>query len=664
MNATVQLQVNQAKLVQNLALAFTNKTTFIAELMQNARRAGASEIHLNYVVSGNADGKSNGTLVIEDNGSGIQSWQDLLSLADSGWDNTIQAQERPYGVGFFSCISSAKSVKVESGQHKLEFDREYVMTMQSISVQSNDETVAGTRITLSGLPLDGYAVDEAVQTYARGFPVKVFFEDKEISRYQCAEVLRSTAADYEAVVTIDGLGLCAFRKPGKRWQSAMLGMSLYLLGIPVLGGNDDVIVHLDPSKFPARLPDRDKLIDQNEKVAYIRRIVKGWWLSYMATLKRTLSIEALWEAYPAVAAEMLSNGMLDDIDRVPGKVIGGVPRLTVTSWASGDSASPTGWISRQSIEDGSIVLCKGLCSFHEGRHALTHELAYHHGWSRLKMSVSKTHWLNSRIVDLEDAIEDVEVDYVSKASDSIYLDGVDVTVHLVDAVRLQWKGYEATITDTSVMFFDDDAGQDGTLIVPPGSGSWDAIAKISSFYDGGDYTDDDYMESGRKELEQLLMVLRGASPAASLMTIMDGSDYRSLANTQNSCVLVVNRQRTKDFHALEANQLLEAVCLYRKDGMASPELQGILEQLMKDMAQKAHDAELCILSEMVRAAFNKRTETRLLREHDPELSYEAAVQEQFIARVACLDDLQVLMEDIDQAVNAYITSAVPQLIET
>lgn len=664
MNATVQLQVNQAKLVQNLALAFSSKTTFIAELMQNARRAGASEIHLDYKVIEGADKKTTVTLVIQDNGSGIQDWQDLLSLADSGWDNTIQAQERPYGVGFFSCISSAMHVKVESGQHKLEFDRDYVMQMQSICVQSSDETVAGTRITLSGLPLDGYAVTRAVQTYSRGFPVKVVLQGTETNRDECEEALKARVSEFEAVVAIDGLGLCAFRKPSSQWSLARQDMSLYLLGIPVLrGSNSEVIVHLDPTRFPARLPDRDQLIDQDEKVAYIRRIVQGWWLSYMATLKTSLSIEALWEKYPAVAAEMLSNGMLDDIDRVPGKVISSVPRLAVTSWSESWS-SPTEWISRQSIEDGTIVLCKGLCSYHAGKHALTHEIAYHHGWSRLKMSVSPTHWLNSRMVDLEDGIEDVEVDYVSKASDSIYLDGVDVTVHLVDAVRLQWKGYEATITDTSVMFFDDDAGQDGTLIVPPESGSWDAIDKISSFYDGGDYTDEDYMESGRKELEQLLMVLRGASPAASLMTIMNGSDYRSLANTQNSCVLVVNRQRSKDFHALEVNQLLEAARLYRKDGMASPELQGILEQLMKDMAQKAHDAELSILSEMVRAAFNKRTETRLLREHDPELSYEAAVQEQFIARVACLDDLQVLMEDIDQAVNAYITSAVPQLIET
>ena len=43
------LRVNQEKLVQNLRFSFTNATTVLAEMLQNARRAGATKVKIDFV---------------------------------------------------------------------------------------------------------------------------------------------------------------------------------------------------------------------------------------------------------------------------------------------------------------------------------------------------------------------------------------------------------------------------------------------------------------------------------------------------------------------------------------------------------------------------------------------------------------------------------------
>jgi hypothetical protein len=66
----------------------------IIELLQNARRAGATEVRIT--------NRNNNLVMIEDNGSGIQDFQKLLDLGSSGWDERIESGEDPAGVGLFS----------------------------------------------------------------------------------------------------------------------------------------------------------------------------------------------------------------------------------------------------------------------------------------------------------------------------------------------------------------------------------------------------------------------------------------------------------------------------------------------------------------------------------------------------------------------------------
>jgi hypothetical protein len=74
------------------------ETDIAAELLQNARRAGATRI----VVTTTPCGRDRATLTIADNGRGIDDPEKLLRLGASGWDDDTLRREDPAGMGVFS----------------------------------------------------------------------------------------------------------------------------------------------------------------------------------------------------------------------------------------------------------------------------------------------------------------------------------------------------------------------------------------------------------------------------------------------------------------------------------------------------------------------------------------------------------------------------------
>ena len=106
-NLAVKLQVNLASLLENLGHAFSKPLTVVSELLQNARRAGATKVTVNY----DADAK---TLVVEDDGCGITDFQNLLTVAESGWDEEIKESECPYGMGFLASLYACQEIEAQS----------------------------------------------------------------------------------------------------------------------------------------------------------------------------------------------------------------------------------------------------------------------------------------------------------------------------------------------------------------------------------------------------------------------------------------------------------------------------------------------------------------------------------------------------------------------
>ena len=86
----VQAKVSN-RLLQKASRFFTGSLEGrMVELLQNARRAGATHIEIF-----NTDGK----VTVQDNGAGIGDFSKLLELGNSDWVEAMEHAEDPAGVG-------------------------------------------------------------------------------------------------------------------------------------------------------------------------------------------------------------------------------------------------------------------------------------------------------------------------------------------------------------------------------------------------------------------------------------------------------------------------------------------------------------------------------------------------------------------------------------
>ena len=92
---TIQACVNQRLLTKADRLFTGTLDGRIIELLQNARRAGATKVTIT---------NDGGWVTVRDNGQGISDFAKLLDLGGSGWDETCEKSEDPAGVGIF-CLA-------------------------------------------------------------------------------------------------------------------------------------------------------------------------------------------------------------------------------------------------------------------------------------------------------------------------------------------------------------------------------------------------------------------------------------------------------------------------------------------------------------------------------------------------------------------------------
>jgi hypothetical protein len=104
----------------------------VIEILQNARRAGATEVRIT---------NKDGFVTIEDNGSGIEDFQKLLDLGGSGWDEKLEAGEDPAGVGLFSL--APKEVTITSGDRQIVIGKDG-WTGKPVEVMTIPKAINGT----------------------------------------------------------------------------------------------------------------------------------------------------------------------------------------------------------------------------------------------------------------------------------------------------------------------------------------------------------------------------------------------------------------------------------------------------------------------------------------------------------------------------------------
>ena len=137
---TIQARIS-TKLLSKASRLFTGTLDGrIIEILQNARRAGATQVEIF---------NTDGLVTVHDNGCGIEDFSKLLELGDSNWDEAMERAEDPAGVGLFSL--APRQVTVFSGDRKLCIT-EKAWTGELVAVLPTDDSVKGTMLLFKDEP--------------------------------------------------------------------------------------------------------------------------------------------------------------------------------------------------------------------------------------------------------------------------------------------------------------------------------------------------------------------------------------------------------------------------------------------------------------------------------------------------------------------------------
>jgi hypothetical protein len=159
----IQAQVNPRLLSKAERLFTGTLDGRMIEILQNARRAGATTVHIE-----NKDGQ----VMVQDNGRGITDFSALLDLGRSQWDESTECSEDPAGVGIF-CLAP-REVCIRSG-HKMVAFTEKVWRGEPVPVQRTEKFIGGTLLVFRDEPW----TLEAVEKHAVFTGMKVMVDGKE-----------------------------------------------------------------------------------------------------------------------------------------------------------------------------------------------------------------------------------------------------------------------------------------------------------------------------------------------------------------------------------------------------------------------------------------------------------------------------------------------------
>ena len=492
----VQVRINEEGALRNQRYAFTDRYTLVSELLQNARRAGAQRIEVLY-------DEASRILRVIDDGCGIEDFQKLLTFNESGWNEGTCQEERPFGIGFSKCLYSASRCIVSSRSQKIDFLTEEALDRRPIKVL-DIEHHPDTVIELHGVELPG--LKTRLTSVCSGFPLPVVFNGIEIPRPHALGQLPFVQTDIGQVYltgTQDG-----------RYSTDTL---VFLQGFSAIRPShfdpEHVnVVHLDSQVFIARLPDRDKLIDEDDQKKRIDACLKSLWRQALLEARDRMEAEAFVETYFRAISRW---GHLDLLNTVP--VLPTCLTQLIVAYPIQEGyehrrylRTVEGALPRSDIANGRVVLVE-LDSV-SAENAAAWMFAREMGYVVFSSCLHPDHWVQPYVRAIEE--DAVFVDAIGEHCRAT-LEGrwVCETVVLCKAVAL-------TMGEGRVEIIDNGVYHDGSLFIPDGEFSGEPVRQVSDFIDEHDQFLDDHCAADCEALADLIRRLRSRDPKATLDSLL------------------------------------------------------------------------------------------------------------------------------------------------
>jgi len=492
----VQVRINEEGALRNQRYAFTDRYTLVSELLQNARRAGAQRIEVLYdeVLK---------VLRVIDDGCGITDFQKLLTFNESGWDENTCREERPFGIGFSKCLYSASRCVVSSRNQKIDFVTEEALgrrLIEVLDIEHHPDTV----IELHGVELPG--LKTRLTAVCSGFPVVVWFNGIELPRpYAIGRLpfLSTNIGQVYVTGTQDG-----------RYSTDTL---VLLQGFCVMRPSSfDAahvnVVHLDSQQFIARLPDRDKLIDEDDQQKRIDACLRSLWRQALLEAQGKMDAEAFVETYFRAIRRWGHLDLLNTVPLLPKCLTERIVGYPIQEGYEHCHYLQTveRALTRSDVENGRVVLVE-LDSV-SSENAAVWMFAREMGYVVFSAGLHPGHWVQPYVRTLdENAIWVEAIGEHCRAT----LEGrwICETVVLCKAVALTIGEDRVEITDSGVY-------HDRSLFIPDGEFSGEPARQASDFIDEHDQFLDDHCAADRDALADLLRRLRSRDPKATLDSLL------------------------------------------------------------------------------------------------------------------------------------------------
>lgn len=498
----IQVRINEEGALRNQRHAFSNRFTLVSELLQNARRAGATCIEIRHDPQAQV-------LCVQDDGRGLDDFQKLLSFHESGWDADTCEQERPFGVGFSKCLYAATRCVVASGPRRVDIDTAAALARAWVEVEERVEVepINGTRVELHGVDLPDLA--QRIEELCAGFPVPVWFNGEPLKRAMADAHLATQAS---AIGTVHLAGT----RDGKYTHDTWVFLQGFCVLRPAWSSNDvnEVnVVHLDSRQFMARLPDRDRLIDEDVQRRRIDAELKACWRRTLELAKAQLPPRDFIETFYGVMRGWGHLDLLNDLSLLPDElcsVISGYP-VQVEHSERGFLTTVATAPSREAIESGAVRLV-ALDDVGDDN-AARWMLARARGWLVFNwFGVHADHWAMRHVRFLEE-----ERQRVTPIGERLRtaLEGrwVWPTVILCEKVRVQ-------VGADAVLIADGGVSHDGNLYIPDGEATGAPVEQLSSFTDEHDQFLQADRDADRDALADLLRLLRAVDPVQTLDSLL------------------------------------------------------------------------------------------------------------------------------------------------
>lgn len=145
---TIQAKVNPRLLTKANRLFTGTLEGRVIEILQNARRAGATQVNITNL--------PDGMVRVRDNGQGIEDFEKLLDLGGSGWENALESSEDPAGVGLFCLAPRAVAIRSKGRQVTI---ADSGWTGEPMAIEDDPEPIEGTELRFQDEPWTSGAVD-------------------------------------------------------------------------------------------------------------------------------------------------------------------------------------------------------------------------------------------------------------------------------------------------------------------------------------------------------------------------------------------------------------------------------------------------------------------------------------------------------------------------